>query len=182
MKSTDVHLIKTFSQTTKGMPSGIRAILLFIMRFPSFLLTLRLSIMSQSNLSPVTVSLFHTNKPFQKQLLLTPERISIATLHDSHAPLFTKCLESDIVARCAGLTLELPCVGKRPRECNVSQGQTWLSWLRESPNREDVLQHWNHSAIISHQQCKTKQKWKKKKHKSTVIQWNEPAFQLEEQH
>lgn len=42
-----------------------------------------------SNLSPVTVSLFHTNKPFQKQLPVTPERISIATLHDTVTP---RCL------------------------------------------------------------------------------------------
>lgn len=100
------------------MPSGIHAALLFIMRFPGFLLTLEIInyVSGPSNLSPVTVSLCHTNKAFQKQLPLTPERISIATLHDSHAPLFTKCLESDIVARSASLSLELPHAEKRTRE------------------------------------------------------------------
>lgn len=39
-----------------------------------------------SNLSPLTVSLFHANKPFQKLLRLTPEGISIATLHDTVTP------------------------------------------------------------------------------------------------
>lgn len=93
------------------MPPGIHAA-------PSFLLTLEMInyVWGPSNLSPVTVSLFHANKAFPKQLPLTPERISIATLQDSHAPLFTKCLESDIVARSAALSLELPHVGKHTWE------------------------------------------------------------------
>lgn len=107
------------------------------------------------NLSAVAVSLFRTHKPFQKQLPLTPERISIATLHDTVTPCCLPNVWSLTVTRPAGFTLDLPCVVKRTRKSRKRQPHS-SSWIL---TRKDVLQPawaqfwqcWNQFAsLISH--------------------------------